>query len=95
VNVRFFAALRELVGKKIEHLEFPDSEDVTVGRSLKQLAERYGEGFVDFVFDRKTGDIRSYLTLLVNGRSIATLNELETKLVDGDVLAILPPVSGG
>lgn len=95
VSVRFFASLRELVGKKVELLEFSDSEEITVEKGLKRLNDLYGKDFVEYVFDRKTGEIRGYLTLLVNGRSITILNGLETKLMDGDVLAILPPVGGG
>jgi len=95
VSVRFFASLRELVGKKMEQIEFPDSEKVTVGKVLKRLSEVYGRDFVEYVFDRETGEIQSYLLLLVNGRSITALEGLETKFMDGDVLAILPPVGGG
>jgi len=87
--------LRELVGKKVESIEFPDGEEVTVENVLKRLTELYGKDFVEYVFDRKTGEIHSYLTLLVNGRSITTLDGLKTKLMDNDVLAILPPVGGG
>ena len=93
--MRFFAALRELVGKKVETLEFPNGEEVTVERVLKSLVELYGKDFIEYVFDRETGDIQGYLTLLVNGRSMTTLDGLRTKLTDGDVLAILPPVGGG
>jgi len=93
--VRFFAALRELVGKKVETLEFPNGEEVTVERVLKSLVELYGKDFIEYVFDRETGDIQGYLTLLVNGRSVTTLDGLRTRLTDGDVLAILPPVGGG
>jgi molybdopterin synthase sulfur carrier subunit len=95
VSVRFFAALRELVGKKVETLEFPNGEEVTVERVLKSLVELYGKDFVEYVFDRETGDIQGYLTLLVNGRSATTPDGLRTRLTDGDVLAILPPVGGG
>ena len=93
--MRFFAALRELVGKKVETLEFPNGEEVTVERVLKSLVELYGKDFIEYVFDRETGDIQGYLTLLVNGRSVTTLDGLRTRLTDGDVLAILPPVGGG
>jgi molybdopterin synthase sulfur carrier subunit len=95
VSVRFFTALRELVGKKAESLEFPDNEEITVEKGLKQLIERYGKDFVEYVFDRETGEIQTYLTLLVNGRSITTLDGFRTRLTNGDVLAILPPVGGG
>jgi molybdopterin synthase sulfur carrier subunit len=93
--VRFFASLRELVGKKAESLEFQDSEEATVEKVLRRLSEIYGKDFVEYVFDRKTGEIQSYLLLLVNGRSITTVDGLETRFLDGDVLAILPPVGGG
>lgn len=93
--MRFFAALRELVGKKVETLEFPNGEEVAVERVLKSLVELYGKDFIEYVFDRETGDIQGYLTLLVNGRSVTTLDGLRTRLTDGDVLAILPPVGGG
>lgn len=93
--MRFFASLRELVGKKVENIEFEDSAEVTVEKVLERLSETYGRDFVEYVFDRETGEVQGFLLLLVNGRSITTLDGLETKFLDGDVLAILPPVGGG
>ncbi|MEM3673825.1 MAG: ubiquitin-like small modifier protein 1 [Candidatus Bathyarchaeia archaeon] len=95
VSVRFFTTLREIVGKREETLEFPDGENVTVDAVLRRLAEAYGKGFVDYVYDGKTGDVKGFLQLLVNGRSASTLDGLKTRLVNGDVLAIIPPVGGG
>jgi len=95
VSVRFFGSLRALVGKKVEYLKFEDKEEATVEKVLKRLSEIYGKDFVEYVFDGKTGETQSYLLLLVNGRSITVLGGLETRLIDGDVLAILPPVGGG
>lgn len=95
VSVRFFTSLREMTGKREETLEFSDAETVTVNGVLKKLAERYGKGFVEYVYDNKTGEVRGFLQFLVNGRSTSTLNGLNTKLSDGDVLAIIPPVGGG
>ena len=76
-------------------MDFPDSEQITVARVLGKLAERYGKGFVEYVYDSKTGDVKGFLQFLINGRSAATLKGLETELADGDVLAIIPPVGGG
>ncbi|MEM3442759.1 MAG: ubiquitin-like small modifier protein 1 [Candidatus Bathyarchaeia archaeon] len=95
VSVRFFTTLREIVGKREETLEFADGETVTVDAVLRRLAEVYGKGFVDYVYDSKTGDVKGFLQLLINGRSASTLDGLKTRLVDGDVLAIIPPVGGG
>jgi len=95
VSVRFFTSLREIVDKKEETLEFSEGEKVTVDMVLKTLVQRYGNRFVEYVFDRKTGEVRGFLQFLVNGKSATTQNGLETELEDGDVLAILPPVGGG
>jgi molybdopterin synthase sulfur carrier subunit len=91
VTVRFFAALREIVGKKEETLEFRNDASVTVKRALKELTKLHGKEFANYVYDTKTNEVRSYLQMLVNERSAT----LKTKLKDGDVLVIVPPVAGG
>jgi MoaD family protein len=95
VSVRFFTSLRELTGKREETLKFRDGETVTLDKVLKKLAKHYGKSFVEYVYDSKTGEVKGFLQFLVNGRSASTLNGLDTKLADGDVLAIIPPVGGG
>lgn len=90
--MRFFAALREIAGKKEQALEFPKGIDVTIEKVLKRLTELYGRDFAEYVYDVQTGEVRSYLQLLVNEKSAMTL---KAKLKDGDVLAIIPPVGGG
>ncbi len=90
--MRFFAALREIVGKKEQMLEFQKDKDITIEKVLKRLTELHGKDFAEYVYDMQTGEVRSYLQLLVNEKSIMTL---KTKLKDGDVLAIIPPVGGG
>lgn len=95
VSVRFFTTLREIVGKREETLEFQKGEVVTVEKVLKTLAERYGKEFTEYVFDGETGEVKGFLQFLINGRSASTLDGLNTKLKNGDVLAIIPPVGGG
>ena len=95
VLVRFFTSLREIVDKKEERLRFSEKEKVTVNIVLKTLSQRYGKTFSEYVYESKTGDVRSFLQFLVNGKSASTIKGLQTELEDGDVLAILPPVGGG
>jgi sulfur-carrier protein len=95
VKVRFFTTLREIVNKREETLTFPEGGKVTVDLVLKTLSQKYGTPFTEYVYNGKTRQPKGFLQFLVNGTSTSTLNELETELKDGDVLAILPPVGGG
>ena len=95
VKVLFFTSLREITGKKEEIVELTLMDESTIDRILEVLKNRYGESFVDYIYDSKTNDIRGFLQFLINGKSIQSPNVLMTKLNDGDVLAILPPVGGG
>jgi molybdopterin synthase sulfur carrier subunit len=95
VSVRFFTTLREVIGKKEETLKFSGGESVTVDTVLERLVELHGKTFVEYVYDQKNGKVRGFLQFLVNGRSISSFEGLGTRLSDGDVLAIIPPVGGG
>ncbi len=95
VSVRFFTVLREITTKKADTLYFEEGETVTIGMVLEKLSAHYGKPFTNYVFDPQSGDVRGYLQFFVNGQSAAALKRLETKLHDGDVVAIVPPVGGG
>jgi MoaD family protein len=95
VSVRFFTTLREVTGKREETIKFQGDKTVTVNMVLKRLAERYGKNFVEYVYTAETGEVKSFLQFLVNGRSTLTSDMLQMKLSDGDALAIIPPVGGG
>ena len=93
INIKFFAYLREIVGKKEIELEVDDHLDVE--NLLNVLSTKFGEEFSKYVFDDKTGKPRSYLQYLIDGRSASTLHGLKTELCDGSSFAIIPPVGGG
>jgi molybdopterin synthase sulfur carrier subunit len=95
VSLRFFTVLREIAGKREQTLEFLDNKPVTVHRVLEALRQEYGERFIEYVYESRTGEIKGFLQFLVNGRSVSTLSGLDSALADGDVLAIVPPVGGG
>jgi molybdopterin synthase sulfur carrier subunit len=92
VQVKFFTTLREITGKKEEEIEF--SGAITIKELLTQLSKKYSREFVNYLYDEK-GDIRTHIQILINGRDIDVFQGLETKLKEGDVIAIFPPVGGG
>jgi len=93
VRVRYFASLRELVGKREEVVEMEDVADVA--GLLRILTDRHGEKFGGFVFDRDGRTVRRSLQFLVDGKNVASLEGLRTRVRDGSEFAILPPVGGG
>ena len=92
VTVKFFTILREITHKREEEMEL--SSSITVGELLRLLSKKYGNQFMDYVYDER-GRVQSHLQFLVNGRSTTTLQGFKTKLGDGDHVAIVPPVGGG
>ena len=95
ISVRFFTTLREITGKREETLRFKSNETVTIRTVLDILAKQYGKSFTDYVYDLKTQEVKSFIQFLINGRSASASDGLDTKLANGDVLAIIPPVGGG
>ena len=93
VKVQFFASVRELVGLSEETLELRDGG--TAKDLIEILVARHGEGLRDCIFEPKSGDLRRSLQFLVGEKPISALDGLSTRLMDGCVFAIIPPVGGG
>jgi molybdopterin synthase sulfur carrier subunit len=93
VTVRAFAAFREILGLKEIELDLPP--DTTVSSMIDLLSRDYSHGKLKGeVFD-KSGNMRKFVKILVNGRDSYFLNGLLTQLHDGDIVAMFPPVGGG
>jgi molybdopterin synthase sulfur carrier subunit len=92
VEVRYYAVLRELAGKRSERVTLPEGSSVRDLVGL--LVKRYGEGFERYIYDCE-GRVRGYLSYMLNGFNINSLDGFETLLRDGDILSLLPPIGGG
>jgi len=92
VEVRLFANLRESAKTKavIEDIK----SGASVGDVLNKICEKFGTKFREQVLDRR-GQPNENVKILLNGRNIVFLQGTATKLKDGDVIAIFPPVGGG
>jgi molybdopterin synthase sulfur carrier subunit len=91
VEVKFFTRLREITGKKVEKIQLQNK--ITVNGLIRLLGDIYGEKFREYIYDKE--EVQDYLSILVNGKNTNKLLGLDTKLQEGDVMAILPPVGGG
>lgn len=93
VIVKYFATIREIVGKKEDILEM--NEKSTVKDLLVYLSRINGEKFREYIYKVGTERLNENLQFLVDGRSINTLKGIKTKLNDGCKFVIIPPVGGG
>jgi molybdopterin synthase sulfur carrier subunit len=92
VEVKYYAMLREASGRKREVFEVPEGS--SVGDLMDLIVGKYGDPFHKYVYDSEK-QVRDYLSFMLNGVSVSSLEGFGTALGDGDVLAILPPIGGG
>ena len=88
IKVKFFARVREIA--KTTTTEINVNDKVKLLDLMNLLADKYGSEFRDYVF--KTDHIASHIVIMINGQPV---RNHEVYLEDNDILAILPPVSGG
>ena len=88
VKVRLFHQLRTAEGKGEVTVTAG-----TVGELLRALVERYGESARNVLFDAK-GNFRDYAFVYINN-TLQKPVDMSLPLKDGDVILVIPPVSGG
>ncbi|MFX0043911.1 MAG: MoaD family protein [Candidatus Hodarchaeota archaeon] len=61
---------------------------------IKHFMSKYGKKIRKSFIDSH-GNLETHVVILVNGRNYMFLEELNTKLKDGDQIVISPPLVGG
>ena len=90
VKVRFFAQFRELFGSDIVIEPAPGT---TFSSLIEDISQKNREGY-HAIFDEQ-GAFREFVILMRNGKRIDTSDAKKTKIMDGDEIAVFPPVAGG
>jgi molybdopterin converting factor small subunit len=88
VKVEIPSPLREQAGGKTEVAV----SGATVQAALDDLVRQYPP-LAPKLFDG--GRLRPYINLFVNDEDIRYLDDMQTAVADGQVLAIIPAVAGG
>ncbi|TEB16403.1 ThiS family protein [Pelotomaculum sp. FP] len=89
MKVRFFAHIRDYTGTK----EIYCGHCQTLKDLLEKLSEQYGKNFQAKVFQGE--NLSSEVVIMVNGRHVAHLAGLATKLNENDDISIFPVLGGG
>ena len=89
VKIRSFAGFRHILGKENE-VEL--AEGASIKDLLDALCAAHGE-LEPLVFGES--GIRDDVNVIVDGKNIAALQGMQTKLAEGDVVALFPAAIGG
>jgi molybdopterin synthase sulfur carrier subunit len=90
VELRCFGPVREAVGTKTAEREL--AEGATVGDLLSDLIDEAPE-LEGTLLD--ADEVSDSINVTVEGRNVRQLDGAATRLSDGDVVRIAPPVVGG
>ena len=90
VYIKAFANFREILGRDTQ-VELDEGSKV---RELLDSLCLSQQRLKSVLFD-ESGRVREYVVLMKNRKDINSFEGLETKLSNGDEVAILPPVAGG
>src|SRR3989337_351620 len=93
IKVRPFFQLKEILKEKELTIELTPGS--TVLDAIEELTKRLSPSFKDAVIDKNSGKVRAYYRVLLGGRDLHQLDDLNTKLCDGDTISFFPPVAGG
>lgn len=94
ITIRSFLTLREVMGDQ-SALEL-EIGDITLVELLRELSDTFGERFSQMVFDKAAKDLNPHIRILINGRHCSHLpQKLNTRLQEGDDVALFPPIMGG
>jgi sulfur-carrier protein len=89
INVRIPTPLRTLTGGADE----VSIDGATVGELLENLEKKH-PGIKERLCDDK-GSVRRFVNIYANEEDIRFLDNLQTKVKDGDSVSIVPAIAGG
>lgn len=89
IVVLLFASTREIVGKSSIDLNFDKKEEISLKSLLLSLERLYPE------LNESPQNLLRYCSISLNENYVLPEQFEETKIREGDEVALLPPVSGG
>jgi len=93
VRVRFIGIFQVLSGESQVELQL--REGATLRDAVQKLVTSLPPEFGVALIDPVLGDPRPNALILLNGREISVFNGVETAVMDGDELVLVPVAHGG
>jgi molybdopterin synthase sulfur carrier subunit len=89
ITIRVPNSLRQLAGGAA----ILQVEGATVGAAVASVQKSYPDLGARLLDDN--GDVHRFINLFANDEDIRFLDDLQTKLADGDEISVVPAVAGG
>lgn len=93
VTVRFESSLRSIAGTAAMDVDLP--EGAAVQGLLDTLVEIFGDRIVGGDREYNWRHSADYVAVLRNGEALARSAYSVARLVEGDVVSLVPPIAGG
>jgi len=94
ITIRSFLTLKDVMGDQ-SMLEL-EIGNITLMELLHELSDMFGERFSRMVFNQTGKELNPHIRILINGRHYSHIpQKLNTRLQEGDEVALFPPVMGG
>jgi molybdopterin synthase sulfur carrier subunit len=92
IRTKFFGPIRDLIKKSRLVMEVP--QNISLLNFVHIISKRCEPKLLDKILT-KNGSLQSNVKILVNGRNIVHINQLETELKNNDVVAFFHITGGG
>jgi MoaD family protein len=94
ITINGFLTLREVMDDQSAfELEIGN---MTLMELLHELSNMFGERYTQMVFDKAGKGLNQHIRILINGCHYSHLpQKLNTRLLEGDEVALFPPIAGG
>lgn len=91
VTARFFGQFKQISNER--EIEYEIEKGISINEFLIQVIKQFPK-MKELLYD-ENDQLHNWVSILINGRNIKALEGIDTPIVDGDILAIFPPVAGG
>ncbi|MCF7792445.1 MAG: MoaD family protein [Candidatus Cloacimonetes bacterium] len=91
IKIKFYSLIRLQLGINAIDIE---AESISIYDLLQKTEKKIGKKFIDLLFGSEK-EILHGTMILINGRNIWHLDNLDSIVSDGDEISIFPPGGGG
>ena len=88
----FVSSLANIIAKKELIIDIPNK--TTIKKALGVIRDSLNNDFEEKIYS-KSGELNKYIIILLNGIDIRKIDGLNTEIINGDKISLVPAIAGG